>query len=255
MQHGAQVRRTAHLEHDRGHQPFLPVHPRAGQREPFHLHASACGNRRKGFEILQAIELAGTEFFRRKRGADHDLDDIRREALHALHGGDQLVCDPRKKLRRRRVDLRLAPLEDPRYDRVTLLGRAHCLHDVTEERRVHIAEVADEAAVRRPCEQHVGRFGLGGRALRLDRVAFLVAGGEVFSVQHEVLPVLARKDGIGLRAGGDKHGVRRQPGPARFVLEAHAFNRAIVVDVDHDGRQALGKRDAFLERLFHFLVV
>ena len=58
---------------------------------------------------------------------------------------------------------------------------------------------------------------------------------------------------------------RRKPGLAGFVplpvlaealhCEADALRRAVFVDVDRERREALGERDAFLERLLDLLVV
>ena len=68
-----------------------------------------------------------------------------------------------------------------------------------------------------------------------------------------------------MRAGGDEHGAGRQPGVASghelavriggAPGEPQAFDCTIVVDVGAFWREAFGKRDAFLQRQFHLLMI
>ncbi len=93
--------------------------------------------------------------------------------------------------------------------RIALLGAAHRLDHVAEEGRMQIAEEADEAAIRfaRAAAPRTSR----GLALRFGftGVAVLVARLEVAAVQREMRRVLARQDGVGLRAGRHQNACAR----------------------------------------------
>src|SRR5713226_8677680 len=122
-----------------------------------------------------------------------------------------------------------------------------------------VAEETEEASVGETRKQYLRALGLRDRVLRLERLSVLVAGLEVFAVEREMRGVLAREHGVRLRAGGDEDRVRRQPVFGRFEAarpaEADAAHGAVVVHVHGNRRKALGEGDAFLERLFHFLVI
>ena len=93
---------------------------------------------------------------------------------------------------------------------IALLRRADRFHDVAEVRRVHVAEIAHAAAVVAPREQHAHLVRLGDRFLGPHRVARFVDRLEIFAVEREVRGVFAREHRIGLRAGRDQDGFRRQ---------------------------------------------
>src|SRR2546428_13444559 len=81
----------------------------------------------------------------------------------------------------------------------------YCLDDVAEVGGVKVAEEAHEAPVIAPMQKHVGVQRLRRMALRLERLACLVASLEVFSVEREAHPFLSREHRVGLRAGPDQH--------------------------------------------------
>ncbi len=81
LQPGAELGRSAHLQHDQADQALLHVGPGAGQRQAFHGEARVARLRRQGLEILQAIELAGQEVGGGLRRLDHHFDDGRRQAV------------------------------------------------------------------------------------------------------------------------------------------------------------------------------
>jgi len=69
---------------------------------------------------------------------------------------------------------------------------------------VKVAEEAHEAPVIAPMQQHVGTQRLRRMALRLERLARLVASLEVFSVEREAHPFLSREHRIRLSTGSDQ---------------------------------------------------
>ena len=90
----ADVRGSAHLEHDEPEQAGLPVDPGAGHGEALHGKGRGVDPRGLGLEVLQAVELAGMESPRRRRGADHHFDDGRGEAVHRIDPRPPQVVEP-----------------------------------------------------------------------------------------------------------------------------------------------------------------
>ena len=79
LQQRTQIRRAAHLQHDRGYQAALAVDPGAGQRKTFHRQARAfdvCAASRSSADDRTAP--AGTP--RGQRRAHDDFDDVRRQS-------------------------------------------------------------------------------------------------------------------------------------------------------------------------------
>ncbi len=130
---------------------------------------------------------------------------------------------------------------------------------------MQIAEEADEAPVFEPRQQYLGVRRLGQGIFRLYRRAIFAAGLEIFAVELELPGMFAREHRVRLRARRDENRVRRQPVfvaglPLSFRAEslqreAHALDRAVVVHVHRQRREAFGKGDAFFQRLFHLFVV
>ena len=265
----AQVRRTAHLEHDRRHQTARPVDPGAGQRQPLHRqpgrHAAEPCDWRQRFEVLQAVELPGLKLARRHRRVDDDFDDVRRQALDPFDARAQQMIDAGQKIcewRRRRWCL---AGEYPRHDRIALLGRAHGLDDVARPAGMQVAEEGQHAPVGHARQQHLrgGRF--AGAVLGADWRTVFVDRLEILAVEAEMHAVFAGQHGVGLRAGGDEHAACRQHEVVCVVPAAVAVSTlggqgdrahgARFVDVDAARVHALGDADAFLERLLHLFVV
>ena len=266
----AEVGGAAHLQHDGGDQPACPVDPGTGERQTLHREArrreaGACDPRRMRLEVLQPIELAGLELRGGQRRVHHHLDDVRREPLDAHHAGAQQAVQARGEDLRRLVGGGFALREHPGDHRPALLGRAHRLDHVAEPARMHVAEVRDPALCGRPRHQHARLRGLGALVLGLDRVAVLVERAEIAPVQGEVVRILAREHGVGLRAGGDEDAARGQHGlalgePAAVGVAVLARERdrshgASCVDVDAPRIEAFCEADAFLERFLHLLMV
>ena len=130
---------------------------------------------------------------------------------------------------------------------------------------MHVAEVADEAAVGSARQQHRG-------VARASREFAPASPGcrsssqrtEVLAVELEMRRVLAREHRIRLRAGGDEDGVRRQlecaarasaVGRRSSRANAQRARCAVVIHVDSTGVRPSANTDAFLERLFDLLVV
>ncbi len=121
-----------------------------------------------------------------------------------------------------------------------------------------VAEERHEAAIAVAMHQHahLGRLGDG---LGRHGIARLVDGAEIFAVDVGVRGVLACQHGVGLGAGRDQDGARRQGRrdllAALLALDLERRAMAVGVDLDRHGRQAFGEADVLLQCLVHFLVV
>src|SRR5256885_16234747 len=78
-------------------------------------------------------------------------------------------------------------------------------------------------------------------ALRLERLARLVASLEVFSVEREAHPFLSREHRIGLGTGGDQDRSRRQLDLLSFRRESDGASMAVLVDLDSRWAKSFGK--------------
>src|SRR5258708_33539633 len=105
--------------------------------------------------------------------------------------------------------------EHAAYRRVALLGTAHGLDHNAEERRMQVAEEADETSVRTPGQQYM-RGGRLGAPFGFDWISVVVASLKIAAVEMKVICILACQYGGGLRAGGNQHEPRRQRHGDRF---------------------------------------
>ncbi len=135
----AEIRRSAHFEHDRRKQALIFVDGGTGERQAFHHQSRTVGARRQSLEILQAIELAGHEGARREGRVDSDFDDGRRQPFNRAHGGAQPFVHRRGKSLGRHARMRdRAHL--PADDGIAQFRARHRLHDIAGETRMQIAE-------------------------------------------------------------------------------------------------------------------
>ena len=105
LQQRAKIGAAAHLQHDDRHEAPLRIGPGAGHRQAFHREQRRADGsvdaRRVHLVILQPVELAGPEGPRRRGRTQHHFDDRRRQAVHRVHRGAQLVPASRDQTRRR----------------------------------------------------------------------------------------------------------------------------------------------------------
>ena len=255
----AEVGTAAHFKGDDADQTLCLVGPGSGHRQTFHVQdrRAEAGFRQarcQDLVILQAIELPGPEGARGGRRAQHDFDDRRRQTVYRMDPrlervaalGDQV--DPR--------DCRgIHRCQRPRHNGIAPLGPAHRLDDVAEEAGVQIAEETDEASVLRPMHKHLRDIRFRHPAHRRHFRAGLVHRLKIAPVQLDP-PVLARQDGVRLRAGGDQDCARGQ-GDFRPVgpRDAQTGGVAEAVGFHRLGSQPLREANGLFHRLGHFFVV
>ncbi len=168
--------------------------------DAFHRQPGAAAGRRKHFEILQAIELSGSEAAGRGRRPDHYFHDGRRQTLDALDGRSQLVVEKRDEMLVAHRGRSLDPGEHAADDRIALLRAAHRLDDVAEKRRMQVTEVADRTAVGFERGQYRNAIRLRQPFHRSDAFAFLVERREILSVELKMGRVFAGEHGVRLRS-------------------------------------------------------
>ena len=208
----AKIGRAAHFEHDRRHQPSFACRPR--RRSARGLPSRACvpaARARQRLEILQAIELAGPESSRRRRRVHDDFDDRRRRAARRARPSRETRDRAWRRIRARRAarPARPSPASARRSARPAWRSPSpsrRCPHTTGAGRRRSSSRV-------RPRGSSVSTAGTAGLARplhRRDLVAVLVQQPEILAGEMKVRGILAREHGVGLRAGRDQQGPRRQ---------------------------------------------
>jgi hypothetical protein len=103
LQLGDEAARPAHFEDDHRQQSPIDIDPGAGQGAALHRQRRAVATGGQCLEVLQAEELTRPETPRRRRGLDHDLDDVGGQPLDRVDDGAQIVAHRgRQRLRRDR---------------------------------------------------------------------------------------------------------------------------------------------------------
>ena len=197
--------------------PCCAVDPRAGEREAFHREARALGVRARASRSSAGGRTAPGWKRRAASGArttTSTIFGVRRSTSCTVARSSSFSCA--RKSASGSPEAGSTSREHAAHDGIALLGRCHRLHDVAEERRVHVAEIAHAAAVRRAASSST-RTSFGFEIAFSGRTG-LPASSTAWKYRPssaKCAGVLAREHRVGLRAGRDEDRAARAARPRR----------------------------------------